>query len=85
MSGAYRPEDFASEIAALEELPGQWAIFGGMAAIVWAERYLEPTAQNLAGLRWPLSSKDLDVRGRRGHAAIIRDVWGEGSSLQELR
>ena len=60
---AFRPEDFAPEVELLEEPPGRWAIVGGMAAIIWAERYLGTQEHGVGGLDEPLTSKDLDVRG----------------------
>lgn len=82
---AFRPEDFTPEVDLLEELPGRWAIIGGMAAIIWAERYLDAQERAAAGLDEPLTSKDLDVRGRRAHALTIRGLWGGEGEMQEFR
>lgn len=83
---AYRPEHFAPELALLEEEPGGWSVVGGMAVIVWAERYLgEAECRTIVGADLPLLCRHLSLRGHRVHALAIRGLWGETSEWQEGR
>ena len=65
-------KEYREEIEVLEETGGAYAIIGGMAVQVWAERYLED--EDLES-EHPLVSKDLDARGKRVHALAIRGLW----------
>ena len=83
---ARRPEDFADEFAALLAVPGRhWSVIGGMAAIIWTERFLTREQYEGAGMKLPLSSKDLDVRGSQAHALIVKGIWGAESSIFKLK
>ncbi|HRJ73970.1 MAG TPA: hypothetical protein PLS03_17235 [Terrimicrobiaceae bacterium] len=58
-----------------EDISGAYAIIGGMAVQIWAARYLDEEALRKIGINPPLTSKDLDIRGKRGHAFAIRGLW----------
>lgn len=68
-------EDYAEEIEMFEDISGAYAIIGGMAVQIWAARYLDDAALRKIGIKPPLTSKDLDIRGKRGHAFAIRGLW----------
>jgi len=68
-------DDYADEIEMFEDISGAYAIIGGMAVQIWAARYLDEEALREIGIKPPLTSKDLDIRGRLGHAFAIRGLW----------
>lgn len=80
----FRPEDFAPEINVINQARGLWFLFGGMATILWAERYLDAGQLAAAGLPLPLASKDLDLRGRLRHVLKVRELWPAPARLHRL-
>lgn len=42
MPASFRPEEFVRELEALASVRKPWAIIGGMATIIWADRFLAP-------------------------------------------
>lgn len=72
-------DDYVEELKIFDETSGAIApvIFGGMAVNFWAERYLSAQELETFELKKPLTTKDLDVRGTKGHSYMITGMWAE--------
>lgn len=76
MNAGISPADYAELFAILDGKPGRYAVFGGMAVLIWAEEFLSPREQRDLIGETELFTKDLDIRGRAPVVKLVQ-VWAE--------
>lgn len=57
-------------------------MIGGIAVIVWTDRFLRPADLERLGISATLASKDLDVKGGQAHAEAVLASWGPTAKTQ---
>jgi hypothetical protein len=76
MPSGISPADYAGLFALLDGKRGRYAVFGGMAVLIWADEFLSPEEQRALIGETELFTKDLDIRGRMPVVRLV-NAWAD--------